>query len=119
MSMKLLQINVKLHEGGKRDDEGWRHAAQAIAQQPGLVWKIWIGNAKTGEAGGWYLFESGEHAQAYLDGDLIAAFRQNPAFSKVSIKLFDPNLEASEITRGLLALNVLEDGSEKWVFQAD
>jgi len=105
MAQKLLQINVRLRAGELRDDQSWRHAAEVISRQPGLVWKIWIGNQETGEGGGWYLFESQAHAEAYLDGELIAAFRSNPAFSEVSFKLFDPNLEASAMTRGMLALN--------------
>lgn len=41
--------------------------AASIATEKGLVWKIWTEDAASGRAGGVYLFQSREEAQAYLD----------------------------------------------------
>lgn len=41
--------------------------ARSIAQEPGLIWKIWTENREQGEAGGSYLFDDAAHALAYLD----------------------------------------------------
>ena len=39
--------------------------AMDIANEPGLIWKIWTENPETERAGGIYLFETSEAAQAY------------------------------------------------------
>lgn len=40
--------------------------AQSIAEEPGLLWKLWTENQDTGEAGGIYLFADLASAQTYL-----------------------------------------------------
>jgi hypothetical protein len=40
--------------------------ALSIARAPGLLWKIWVENAETREAGGIYLFTDRKSAEAYL-----------------------------------------------------
>lgn len=40
--------------------------AQSIASEPGLIWKIWTENPQANEAGGVYLFQDLDSAQAYL-----------------------------------------------------
>jgi hypothetical protein len=39
--------------------------ARSIAQEPGLLWKIWTENEAAGEAGGIYLFKDLPSAEAY------------------------------------------------------
>ncbi len=39
--------------------------AQDIAQEPGLIWKIWTENPTTGRAGGIYLFETPGASEAF------------------------------------------------------
>ena len=40
--------------------------ARSIAQEPGLLWKVWTENPETNEAGGIYLFSDRPSAEAYL-----------------------------------------------------
>lgn len=40
--------------------------ARSIAEEPGLIWKIWTENQHTNEAGGIYLFADQPSAAAYL-----------------------------------------------------
>ena len=40
--------------------------AHSIAQEPGLIWKIWTENEAAQEAGGIYLFQDRPSAEAYL-----------------------------------------------------
>lgn len=40
--------------------------AQSIAQEPGLIWKIWTENQAAQQAGGVYLFQDLPSAEAYL-----------------------------------------------------
>ena len=100
MSQALVQINSKLANPNSRSDKDPSDVARVIAGQPGLIWKIWLRNEETGEGGGWYLFDSRAHAEDYVNGDLVARYRANPAFSEVSIKTFDIAEGATEITRG-------------------
>ena len=99
MSKKLLQINVDYSIPTEQFKAAWLHAAGPISRQPGLIWKIWCFAEDRKEGGGWYLFESMEHVQAYLDSDIVAAFKSNPALSNLSVKIFDIGEEASAITR--------------------
>ena len=51
--------------GGPEQAAALRALAGSIAQEPGLVWKIWTESAAEGRAGGVYLFESRAAAEAY------------------------------------------------------
>ncbi|HEL2958783.1 TPA: monooxygenase [Stenotrophomonas maltophilia] len=63
----LLQVNFPYNGpyGDDMVDTMWE-MAHAISRQPGLVWKIWMENQDTGQAGGVYLFETQAQAEAYL-----------------------------------------------------
>ena len=72
--------------------------AQSIAQEPGLIWKIWTENAQTQEAGGLYLFSDAESAQSYLKMHktrLTAA-----GITDIKAKLFNVNAPLSKICKG-------------------
>ena len=64
----LLQVDFP-YQGPWGEDmaQAMHGLAQSIAQEPGLLWKIWTENRDTGEAGGIYLFDTRENAQRYLD----------------------------------------------------
>jgi hypothetical protein len=51
--------------GGPEQAAALRALAESIAQEPGLVWKIWTESVAEGRAGGVYLFESRAAAEAY------------------------------------------------------
>ena len=50
---------------GKELTEAARDLARDIANEQGLVWKIWLENRATGHAGGIYLFEDAASAERY------------------------------------------------------
>ena len=97
MSAKILQINYRLI--GPRTDYERENLpyAQAIADMPGLRWKVWLMNEAQGEAGGFYLFEDDAAVQAFLDGPIVAEMKGDPT---LSIKAFDVIAELTTITRG-------------------
>ena len=66
MSNKLLQVHFAF-SGPFGDEMSTQLAelAQSINQEPGFIWKIWTENSATQEAGGIYLFEDEQSAQAY------------------------------------------------------
>jgi actin-related protein len=104
MSQKLLQINVDYAVPTEAYLAASLHAAQPIADMPGLLWKVWIHDDKKRHGGGIYLFESREAVDAYLATPLVEAFRNNPVLSNLSIKVFDIGEEASAITRAPLGV---------------
>ena len=52
---------------GRELTEASRALAREIADEPGLVWKIWLEERETGHAGGVYLFEDAAAAQRYRE----------------------------------------------------
>ena len=63
----LLQVDFPF--SGPWGDEmstALKGLAESIAQEPGLIWKIWTENTATHEAGGIYLFADRASAEAYL-----------------------------------------------------
>ena len=100
MAQKLLQVNFTFSGVSKAElEEAWMPAARAIAETPGLRWKIFLMNEAEHEAGGIVLFDDEASLQAYVDG-VVAAMRNDPTLSDLSVKQFDVLEEHSAITRG-------------------
>ncbi len=76
--------------------------AESIAQEPGLLWKIWTENSETGEAGGIYLFTDRPSAEAYLA--MHTARLASSGVAHVNAKFFAVNQELSAIDRAPLDL---------------
>lgn len=98
MTVKLLQIDFPT-EGpwGEEMSKAYAELANHISHTPGLLWKIWTENEKTGEAGGIYLFEDEESARSYLAEH--TARLQSFGIQKIRSKIFDINLPLSEVTK--------------------
>ncbi|HBS50208.1 MAG TPA: monooxygenase [Rhodobacteraceae bacterium] len=71
--------------------------ARDIAQEDGLVWKIWTENPEEGRAGGIYVFETPEAAVAYRDkhSARLAEF----GITGINAQMFDVNEGLSALTR--------------------
>ena len=63
----ILQVDFP-HDGifDEAMSEAFADLAKDIAQEEGLIWKIWTENEASKEAGGIYLFDNQEDAQRYL-----------------------------------------------------
>ena len=99
----LLQVDFP-YAGpwGQAMTEGMRGLAESIAQEPGLLWKIWTENAENNEAGGVYLFTDRGCAQAYLT--MHAARLKSFGVPQVNAKIFDVNSGLSAVDRAPLAV---------------
>lgn len=75
--------------------------ASSIATEPGLRWKIWTENSSAGRAGGVYLFDTPEHARAYLD--MHSARLAGFGIDGIRAVTFDVNEPLTATTRGPLA----------------
>lgn len=71
--------------------------AHSIADEPGLIWKIWTVNEETHEAGGIYLFQDKPSANAYLEKH--TARLKSFGVPRVNGKLFAVNEALSKIDR--------------------
>lgn len=94
----LLQIDFPYP--GPWGDEmtaAMRGLAQSIAQEPGLLWKIWTENAERQEAGGIYLFTDPGSAQAYLTKHTQRL--QGFGVTGIQAKVFEVNAALSQLDR--------------------
>lgn len=97
----LLQVDFP-YSGPWGEDmaQAMRGLAESIAQEPGLLWKIWTENRDTSEAGGIYLFADRASAEAYLQ--MHRARLLGFGVPQVNAKLFDVNPALSAIDRAPL-----------------
>ena len=100
MSARILQINFKFSISPAELMEGFADLVEAIANVPGLRWKVWSMNEAEREFGGIYLFDDEASANAYLSGPIVAQLGQHPALSEITAKQFDVLEEPSAVTRG-------------------
>ena len=102
--MTILQINYTFDGTRAEQTALVTPMAEPISTVPGLIWKVWLMNEADNEAGGIYLFESREAAEAFVTSEAVAAFAANPAISDIDAKMFEAVADLSEITRGPLSL---------------
>jgi hypothetical protein len=98
----LLQVDFP-YAGPWGEDmaQAMRGLAESIAQEPGLLWKIWTENRDSGEAGGIYLFADRADAERYLAMHRARLF--GFGVPEVHAKLFEVNAPLSAIDRAPLA----------------
>ena len=102
MAKTILQINYTFNSSRADHTASVTPMAEYIAAVPGLVWKVWLMNEAEHEAGGIYLFESGEEAQAFVSSAAITDFAAHPSLTAFSVKMFEAVESLSKITRGPL-----------------
>ena len=87
---------------GKELTEAVHELARDIANEHGLVWKIWLENCETGHAGGIYLFEHAAAAELYREKHerRLSAM----GITGVTANTFSVNTELSVLTMAGAAL---------------
>jgi len=96
--MKILQVDFPSPGPfGAEMSSAMRGLAESIAQEHGLMWKLWTENAETGEAGGIYCFEDLESLNAYKD--MHSARLTDMGVTNLRFRVFDINVELSRIDR--------------------
>jgi hypothetical protein len=110
MSKTVVQINFTYQMAKAEYEAMIEQAAPAIAQVEGLAWKIFIIDEEAQEAGGLYLFESIDAAEAYVHGPIIGQLGQHPGISNISVKFFNSLESATRMTRGPIDVPVLAQG---------
>lgn len=95
----LLQIDFPAQgPWGSQMSGAYRQLAESIAREPGLVWKIWTERESVGRAGGVYIFDTHENAEAYQQMHT----RRLEGFGITGIRAvaFDVNEPLTDITNG-------------------
>jgi hypothetical protein len=87
---------------GNELTEASRELARDIANEHGLVWKIWLEDRETGHAGGIYLFEDAAVAQRYREKHERRL--STMGLSGVTANAFSVNTELSVLTMSGAAL---------------
>ena len=61
-----------------------------IDAKPGFISKMWLGNDDTGEFAGVYQFDTKEHAEAYIESDVIAFLKSLPTLDgELTCRIYD------------------------------
>ena len=103
MAEHVLQVNFGLNVTPAEYRAFAATVADAVAQVPGLRWKVWFLNDETREAGGIYLFEDEQTMQAYLASDIIGSVRTHPALRDATFKHAPVQADLTAVTRGPIA----------------
>jgi hypothetical protein len=100
MAKTIVHIQFKLTIPAAEYVQAVTPMAQAIADVPGLEWKIWLLDKDAGTAGGVYLFANQNDAQAFLDGPLVFRVRSAPMLADFEATHYDVIEELTAATRG-------------------
>jgi hypothetical protein len=82
---------------GEGFSKGAEDVAHSIAEEPGLLWKIWFENEESHTAGGLYCFEDEQSLAAYRTKH--TARLHTFGVTDFTVYAFDANVPLSKITR--------------------
>jgi len=103
--MTLLQIDFPSHGPWGEDlTERASDLASRLNKTPGMLWKIWTENSRTGECGGVYMFTDESSANDFLKEHLPRL--DSMGIKDVRTKVLDVNQSLSRITRAPIAAAV-------------
>ena len=98
MSKTILYVRTTVRSSPAAILAGAADVARAIADVPGLIWKVWLIDEAAAEFGGVYLFGSRAAAQAYVDGPVLRQLGQDPRVAHLEHRLWDAHA-LSALTR--------------------
>jgi len=92
----IVQINFPYIESQEELESHSAEAAGRFVDVEGLRWKVWLADENTKTAGGIYLFDTRENADAYAEGALVAHLKN--VREGVEVSVFDTIDEAGKVT---------------------
>ena len=102
MQQKVLVTKFNYSMSTAEYEETVAGLAQAFAEVPGCLWKIWLLDAEKKEAGAVYLFQDDASLQNFKASPLVAGVLAHPALSNFDFRETDILQEVSEITHAPL-----------------
>jgi hypothetical protein len=104
MVVQIVQFQLQGITPGEYEAKA-EQIAPAFARLPGLIAKAWLADPGENTYGGVYLWTDRAAAEAYADGELLAAARGNPAFAGFRSSIHDTLAAPTALTaRGLAEL---------------
>ena len=107
MPQKILVTNYTYSVTREEFEDMALQLAEAFAEVPGCIWKIWLINEESKEAGAVYLFESEKSLKEFKSSSLVASVLSHPALSNFDLKERDILKEVSKITYAPLVRAVM------------
>jgi hypothetical protein len=98
MGRTTIQINFKLELPVAEYRALCSDAAPAIAEVPGLQWKLFSLDAKARAAAGIYLFDHRAAAEAYVEGPIVHGLRNHPGIADLSIRMLEVDEGSTRLT---------------------
>jgi hypothetical protein len=77
---------------------------ETFAALPGLLSKIWLRDPETNTYGGIYLWSDRDWCQAYINGDVFRALKDDPSLNGVESRDFDVFEDLTKATQPRLSL---------------
>ena len=101
-----MYIQIVTFELAGVPDADYRRRAEdhapKFAAMPGLLQKVWLGDAASNTYGGVYVWSTHEALQQYENSEVFAALKANPALRNVTSRGLEVIDEATAITSDLL-----------------
>ena len=102
MSQKMFITNFTYSVSREEYESMAAQLAQAFAEVPGCLWKIWLIDPENKQAGAVYLFKDDESLQNFKASPLVASVLAHPALSNFDLKEREILTEISMITHAPL-----------------
>lgn len=96
ITYQLKGISVKEYKKKMVKPDG-----PVLAKVDGLISKVWLADEKKNSYGGFYVWESKAHMEAFMKSDLVKAVVSRPFVINVTSVDYQINKKASKVTRGL------------------
>jgi hypothetical protein len=77
-----------------------RHAQELRPRVPGLEWKLWVGEVESQTRGGYYLFDTEQHARAF-EAQTLRSLAVIPGNEDQKTRLFVVRDDVSAVTGAL------------------
>jgi hypothetical protein len=78
--------------------------APIIAQQPGLLAKVWLGNPETNTYGGMYTWRDRQSMEAFMESDLVKSSATDLSIVGFTSRDYAVLEEPTRVTAGILAV---------------
>jgi quinol monooxygenase YgiN len=78
--------------------------APSIAQQPGLIAKVWLADPATNTYGGAYTWHDRAAMEAFMETDLVKSFAAHPSIVGLTSRDYAVMEEPTRVTRGFEAV---------------
>jgi hypothetical protein len=98
MARTTIQINFRLKLPVEDYQALCSSAAPAIAEVPGLQWKLFALDREDTAAAGIYLFSDRAAAEAYVEGPIVGGLRSHPGIADLSTRMMEVDESLSRIT---------------------